>query len=226
MTTTNPILWTVNSITEANRKAGYHWFDPDTMRCFGTRVLSEVYQGPGGVFFVTSDKQFDGSRGYTVRRFDPEGANIKTHGQLCGYTKAGATAAAKEAAGVCAQVTSEGHKPVTVLEQFVSDLRTHGSKGSDESHATKLIQYARLHHKAMERECNKGDQFDAEGEPKPYLANVRGEIISLAMNCGATSVLFSGDPRGCTVKLTFADGFTNDFAKEGYCVPTSLTTDD
>ena len=32
---------------------------------------------------------------------------------------------------------------------------------------------------------------------------------------------FGGDPRGCTVKITVPDGYTNDMAREGICVPTS-----
>jgi hypothetical protein len=30
---------------------------------------------------------------------------------------------------------------------------------------------------------------------------------------------FSGDPRGCVVKLIVPDGYTNDWGREGICVP-------
>lgn len=30
---------------------------------------------------------------------------------------------------------------------------------------------------------------------------------------------FGGDPRGCVVKLTVPDGYTNDMGQEGICVP-------
>lgn len=33
--------------------------------------------------------------------------------------------------------------------------------------------------------------------------------------------VFSGDPRGATVKIKMSDGFTNDWGREGICVPTS-----
>jgi len=33
------------------------------------------------------------------------------------------------------------------------------------------------------------------------------------------SAKFGGDPRGCTVKLTVPDGWTNDWGNEGICVP-------
>jgi hypothetical protein len=32
-------------------------------------------------------------------------------------------------------------------------------------------------------------------------------------------VIFQGDPRGCTLKITVPSGRTNDFGKEGICVP-------
>ena len=35
-------------------------------------------------------------------------------------------------------------------------------------------------------------------------------------DCEAT---FSGDPRGCVVKIQVPDGYTNDFGNEGICVP-------
>ncbi len=34
-------------------------------------------------------------------------------------------------------------------------------------------------------------------------------------------VVFSGDPRGATVKITLPSGKTNDWGREGYCVPTA-----
>jgi hypothetical protein len=34
-------------------------------------------------------------------------------------------------------------------------------------------------------------------------------------------VKFGGDPRGCTVKIAVPDGYTNDWGKEGICVPTA-----
>ena len=60
-------------VQNANARAGLHWFEPDTMRFFRSRVGSTIYEGPGGVFFVSSE-QFVGSQGaapraYTVRVF-------------------------------------------------------------------------------------------------------------------------------------------------------------
>ena len=52
-----------------NPGIGRHWFDRDSMTFFRTELPQQGYSGPGGIYFVTSEK-FIGpapSR-YTVRR--------------------------------------------------------------------------------------------------------------------------------------------------------------
>lgn len=230
--TTNEQTWTVNSIQAAMRARGSHWWDPDTMRCFGTRPLPTVYQGPGGVYFVTGDKDYDGRRGYTVRRFNPETAEIDTVGDVAGFTREGAIRRAKEHAikapgtgllvapedgGLpCAarglKETTEAFRPVTVLEQFVADLRAHGDPKANGDEARELMNLARRHHKQAEEACN--------GERDEINPVLEDRIRKEAARVGASGVVFSGDPRGCTVKLTFADGATNDFGRKGWVVPT------
>ena len=55
---------TVQQFIRENKANGYHFFSPDTMRVWGTRVHSELYSG---CVFVTSDRTFDGGRAYSVR---------------------------------------------------------------------------------------------------------------------------------------------------------------
>lgn len=221
--------WTVNAIQEAMRADGSHWWDPDTMRSFGTKALSVVYQGPGGVFFVTQDDQYrrELPKRFTVRQFDPETCNVKTFGELNGYkTAAAAQEAAQEAASDGGEATQadEDHRPISVLEQFVTDLDKHSSDPSKVKtvDAKRLMTHAKRHHRLMELLCS-DEQFnrdvDAEGN-HPQITDCRARCEQAAKRLGASGVIFSGDPRGCTVKLTFKDGFTNDFGKEGYCVPT------
>jgi hypothetical protein len=75
--------WTIEAIREADSRAGRHFFSPDTMRFFRSRVLPTVFQGPGGVYFITSE-QFVGSDGvskprkYTVRNFTSDPVDIRT----------------------------------------------------------------------------------------------------------------------------------------------------
>lgn len=72
--------WTIDDIERANDRAGYHWFEPATKRFFRSRVCAEVYQGPGGIFFVTSEKGPHSGRAFTIREFKPETADIDTFG--------------------------------------------------------------------------------------------------------------------------------------------------
>lgn len=86
------------TIHEIERQTKGHWWDKDTMRFFGTRVHEAVYEGPGGTFFVTSEKPPHGPRLCSVREFviepDPECTNpyhakgsIKTRGAFCAFTR-------------------------------------------------------------------------------------------------------------------------------------------
>ena len=49
-----------------------------------------------------------------------------------------------------------------------------------------------------------------------------GELVKMLGNSSdAFGVVFSGDPRGCTVKITVPSGATNDMGREGLCIPTA-----
>lgn len=96
---------TMDEIRNANRNAGSHWFDPDTLRFFSSRISDSVYEGPGGIFFVTSEQRKgwgsipDAPRLYSVRRFEPKTGGISTHGEFQEYrTSRAAHAAARRAA--------------------------------------------------------------------------------------------------------------------------------
>lgn len=219
--------WTVNAIKQANRDVGGHWFDPHTMECFGTEVLPQVYQGAGGIFFVTRDDDFQRVKGYTVRRFDPETSEVHSETQVAQIrSKAKAIKRARELAGDDVEMISERFKPVTILEQFAHDLQKHtdpsrGTESRTLTDAKRMISHAKTHHHMMERLCSDEGfcrEINEEGE-HPQVIRCRQRIEACARRLGCKGVLFSGDPRGCTVKLVFEDGYTNDFAKEGYCVP-------
>jgi len=46
----------INEIKKRNADSGRHFFEAGTMAFFSSRVCSEVYEGRGGVFFVTSER--------------------------------------------------------------------------------------------------------------------------------------------------------------------------
>lgn len=65
-------------IKRHNRQAGKFYFSEDTMRFFGSRTSEDVFEGPGGVFFITSEKNGSEPRRYTVRKYDPKTGDCDT----------------------------------------------------------------------------------------------------------------------------------------------------
>ncbi len=70
--------WNLSEIKRRATECGSHWFERGTMRFFASRVDKRVHQGPGGVFFVSSeqfisprDPAEDGPRKWSVRQFHP-----------------------------------------------------------------------------------------------------------------------------------------------------------
>lgn len=206
----------INDIKTEMREDGSHWWDPDSMRFFGTKVESGVFQGNGGVFFVTSEQPPYGGRGFTVREYVPEKKSINTHGDCAGYLDPDdAIQAAKELAdGDCEEVYEE-LEPVTELEQFIDDLKDHGCPSVSEHDARTLIElHAKCDWYAVTM-CNRqvSDEEIAEHDHDCQL------IEQICERIGCKVARIGGDPRGCVLKLELPDGYVNDFGKEGYCVP-------
>jgi hypothetical protein len=78
------------------------------MKMFHTRVLRTVYQGPGGVYFVTGERcpggmfreDYLGPERYSVRQFNPDDSSVRTVGDfhrfgLVGYARNRAKVLAK-----------------------------------------------------------------------------------------------------------------------------------
>ncbi len=98
---------TIDQIKDANKAAGYHFFSPDSLRFFGSRVLPTVYAG--NVFITSEYTNWDRSdRAYTVRRLESDGT-IETVGEFLGYaTRAEAVKVARAAgtSDLCAECAS------------------------------------------------------------------------------------------------------------------------
>lgn len=78
----------INEVMRRNRDAGRHFFDPDTMKGFGSRVEAETADlGDGYVLFLTSERDrevpavWDGRRRWTIRIIGPDGEidTVDTH---------------------------------------------------------------------------------------------------------------------------------------------------
>lgn len=105
---------TMQQVREGNAALGQHWFEPDTMRFFRSRVAStgeQMAAVPGSLAFVSSEKTPHGDRAFSVRLAIPtrhpripdypDGYEIETVGGFMAYaTSAQAKAAAKRLAAL------------------------------------------------------------------------------------------------------------------------------
>jgi hypothetical protein len=80
MSTTNPVIYSIDDLRKAADDLGSHYFEPATMRFFNSRVLEGIYRPsiqthPRTGLFVTSERFSDYSQGfvnprlYSIRRF-------------------------------------------------------------------------------------------------------------------------------------------------------------
>lgn len=199
--------FTINDIQSTMRANGSHWFDADSMASFGCRLDDRVYNG-ASAFFVSSEKRFDDSRGYSVRRFD--GESIETIGEFCGYeTLAEAREAARDYAGDIYTIKIEKHKPVSYADDLLATINAHGGAATMPQ-VVKLIRLAKSLDRQSVALCN--------GDIQKIGPSTPNAIRKLAKTIGVETIL-GGDPRGCVAKLVMPDGYTNDFAREGVCVP-------
>ena len=116
-------------------------------------------------------------------------------------------------------VNREEYQRVGTREQFLADLHAHGCTKATPSHVKRLIALAREHHRRWKTTATASKIYDANGDPLPELDSIQTRLEQIPREIGAAGVVFDGDPRGCTAKLTFADGATNDLGSEGWCIP-------
>lgn len=86
------------AIEYKNRTDGHgHWFDPETMRFFKSRVGIIRSKGDD-YYFVSSEKPPHGPRMFSVRHMDI-GGDINTIGEFCSLTRYMAEKTVKQLAG-------------------------------------------------------------------------------------------------------------------------------
>lgn len=92
--------YTIDDIKAANKAAGKFFFDPETMRTFKRRLSPIVYQGPVGVYFVTSEVDFNDNRSYNVRKCYVDTGEVVTCHNYTRMTKRDAHRSARQLAGI------------------------------------------------------------------------------------------------------------------------------
>ena len=88
--------YSMEDIKRANEEKGFYFFTPGAMKFFKSRFGDTVFQGIGGIYFVTSEKfDWQSPRNYTVRQFNPETGKISTVGEFNELSYSQARARAK-----------------------------------------------------------------------------------------------------------------------------------
>lgn len=236
MTTAVAKHWTINDIEAAMRAQGSHWWDAGALRFFNSRIGYEVFQGPGGVYFVSSERcNHDSPRLFTVRQFDPETSDLVSKGgsEFQEYaSRSDARARAKrEAAGPDGHInasaghasdivtTAEKHTPATDGDEFARTMRKELPKLTDTNRA-KLLTLCRRHERYQVMRCGDGSEHS---ERNCELAEIQTpklrRMILAILEAAGGGAIFGGDPRGCTVKITVPSGKTDDMGQDGICVP-------
>lgn len=72
----------ITEIKKANKEAGGFWFTTGTLNYFNSTILPKVYEGPGGIYFITSERGPHRPRAYTVRQWHPSYSGIGTVGEF------------------------------------------------------------------------------------------------------------------------------------------------
>ena len=107
--------WTITSrydLENTNSRAGYHFFEPGSMRFFRSRI-GNVHPLPFGALFITSE-QFHGSNGYiaprlyTIRHMLPSGDVDTLCGHATGFQQFATSAQANRFARKIAKWCKEG----------------------------------------------------------------------------------------------------------------------
>ena len=96
-----------------------------------------------------------------------------------------------------------------------------------------LLRHGRTYSRIQEMHCNgvgtwysedpksfakRQDRFEKRIEKRESQIEKRLTVLAAQLGPGF-AVVFQGDPRGVTVKLTLPSGKTNDFGREAFCVP-------
>jgi hypothetical protein len=118
--------------------------------------------------------------------------------------------------------------------EFIATLYDHSPHKWQESdppmfiqrNAELLMRYSATLHRLAEELCNGYQDYKGNWDEKrtekaeKKQSRIEQRAAEVAAAIGG-KVITGGDPRGCVLKIIFPDGYTNDWGKEGICVPNS-----
>lgn len=88
----------------AAQRRGNFFFTKESLRFFNSRI-GKFYPVPGGAFFITSEKDYDHPRRYTIRFISDLGTTSTRYGYLCGFQRFISSAQANRIAKRLAEVS-------------------------------------------------------------------------------------------------------------------------
>jgi hypothetical protein len=227
---------TINDIREAMFAAGHSYWTQANMRSFNSRIESPVYNGPGGIFYVTSEGDSE-HRYINIRKFDPLTNEIETVGEFNAQQNIAKAKllARKLAAGsgpdkFCIVASGTLTKRTDIDDfHWLLNAKCGLVHGCSLEVARRLVAKSGLLQHYAEEECNgpeqqvgqpfTSQQWDAwhkSLKKRQMMASLAARKLAGIIGCRAK---IGGDPRGCIFKLVVPNGFTDDFGGEGVCVP-------
>lgn len=79
-----------------------------------------------------------------------------------------------------------------------------------------ILRDAATHHRLCETDCNDGLTDKQSRQSDACERRITERVKALGPGFG---VMFSGDPRGATVKILLPSGYSDSWGGEGFCVP-------
>ena len=228
---------TMAEIIAANEAAGGHWFEPDTLRFFGSEIGRDTVPVAGGWIFVTREESPCGGKAWTARIAKDSG-DVDTVGEFHEHRTArdaweaaaevlretdvsGADACERMAGKTKGSTLRKGELP-TDAGTFAKRLGKAFPKLADSGAvARRLMGKAKLLHSLAEMMCGDGSDNQAE---KAEWAERRWDIetadVADLLRAWGIEAEINGDPRGPALKLRVPSGSGDSFeSNELLCVP-------
>lgn len=224
-------------IIAANEGAGGHWFEPETLRFFGSEIGRDTVAVSAGWVFVTREESPCGGKAWTARLAKDSG-DVATLGEFhAHHTAHDAWEAAAEVlratdvsgADACEAMAGKTKGATLRKGELPTDAGTFAKRlarafpnlADSGAVARRLIGKAKLLNRLAEQMCGDGSHNQAE---KAAWAESRWDIetdaVAELLRAWGIEAEINGDPRGPVLKLRVPSGLGDSFeSRELLCVP-------